>query len=125
MDHRPHRGHNDNGAILCEAVPGHDTGSHRHNVRRNMFKWQCLPCWELDHVFGEYRYVLDEILRFALSCNDSENRSRQPFCGRRNHIGARGGRNDDSTGEGWVEVATPAIKENAQWSHCQQATGNR
>jgi hypothetical protein len=89
-----------------------------------VFEWQGLPCRELDHVVRKYRYVFDEILCFALSGNDGEDRSRKPFCGRCNHIGARGRRNDDPTGEGWVEFATPAIKENAEWCHYQQATGN-
>ncbi len=62
---------------------------------------------------SEDRYILYEIVSFAFSRYNHEHWLLESFRSHSNDVGARGRRNDHSTGERWIEVATPAIKKDA------------
>jgi hypothetical protein len=78
-----------------------------------MLERKRLPCREVMDVLEEERDVVHKVLGFALTGDDRQYRGGSPDGLGSNDDGARAGRHDDPTGEGWVEFTVPAIEENA------------
>lgn len=66
-------------------------------------------------VLQEKRYIVDEILSFALASNDSQHWMTEPHGTGCKDVGARWRRHNDATWYVNVEAAMPLLDEGLEW----------